>query len=175
MTASPGTPQPKHIGILVIHGIGEENAYGTLDQFGRGLYSYFRNEKNGPLYRMKTQWKERGSDPSHKQQSWIQAQICYERDHDADITGFPSAPERITVAEYYWSPVTKGKIKDVEVLTWLFRAALEPFATSAKTCRPWSPPVPAAWTPNSRPKRATISLCARCFAWFCSTRCSSVH
>ncbi len=127
MTAPPGTPHPKHIGILVIHGIGEENAYGTLDQFGRGLYSYFQHEKNGPLYTMKTQWKERGSDPSHKQQSWIQAQIGYERHHDADITGFPSAPERITVAEYYWSPVTKGKIKDVEVLTWLFRAALEPF------------------------------------------------
>src|SRR5581483_10564293 len=116
--------RPRHVGILVIHGIGKENPYGTLDAFARGLYGCF--ETAGPVgYDMATEWKERGSDPSHKQQSWTQAQIrfaprgnsCAER---------ANAP-RITIAEYYWSPATKGRLKDLDVLTWLIRTGLEPF------------------------------------------------
>jgi hypothetical protein len=110
----------KHIGILVIHGIGEQNAYDALDSFARGLYQHFGGPDN-PDYDLKAEWKERGSDPSHAQKEWTQAQIRFEPRSTA--AGRP----RLTVAEYYWSPVTKGKSKDLAVLTWLIRTGLEPF------------------------------------------------
>jgi hypothetical protein len=123
-----GAPSRKHIGILVIHGMGNENPYGPLDQFARGLYWHYR--KNGaqassnPPYQMQTEWRQRDSDdPAHLQSSWTQAQIRFQRSPGADAT----LPESITIAEYYWSPATKGKIKDLAVLTWLIRIALEPF------------------------------------------------
>ena len=111
----------KHIGVLVIHGMGEANPYDTLDAFARGLYTHFGGPDN-PRYTMQTEWKERGSDPAHNQKSWTQAQIRFEPTAAAD----PAAP-RLTVAEYYWSPASKGKVKDLAVLTWLVRTALEPF------------------------------------------------
>ena len=114
------------MGILVIHGMGEENPYGALDAFTRGLYQHFRDARGNPGYAMRTQWKERGADPAHRQTSWTQAQIQFEKLKAADGQ-FPDAPERLTVAEYYWSPATKGKIKDLAVLTWLIRTGLEPF------------------------------------------------
>jgi hypothetical protein len=126
MAATPGpapntTAPRKHIGILVIHGMGEENPYGPLGQFVQGLYKHFQK----PVYNMQTEWKERGSDPSHEQKSWTQAQIRFEEPDNAPQ--LPNRPPRLTVAEYYWSPATKGKLKDVAVLTWLIRTGLEPF------------------------------------------------
>lgn len=112
----------KHIGILVIHGMGDEDAYGTLDSFARGLYRHFGGPGN-PAYRMQTEWKERGSDPSHLQQEWTQAQIRFE---PVVPCAGGSEPPRLTVAEYYWSPATKGKMKDLDVLLWLIQAGLSP-------------------------------------------------
>ncbi|MGB8029530.1 MAG: hypothetical protein WCF30_07670 [Terracidiphilus sp.] len=124
-TSADGTGAgARHVGILVIHGIGNENPYGTLDSFARGLYEHFG--KYGPAgYEMAAEWKERSSDPSHKQQSWTQAQIRFTpaAGSQADAIGAP----RITMAEYYWSPATKGRLKDLDVLTWLIRTGLEPF------------------------------------------------
>jgi hypothetical protein len=125
-TDIPGVtlPSARHVGILVIHGIGDEEPYGTLDSFARGLYRHFVN--SGPAgYKMAAEWKERGADPSHKQQSWTQAQIHFAptRDSDAEKISAPS----ITMAEYYWSPATKGRLKDLDVLSWLIRTGLEPF------------------------------------------------
>jgi hypothetical protein len=122
----PHPPRRRHIGILVIHGIGAERAYGALDAFTRGLYRHFHDAQAKPVYAMDAEWKERGADPAHKQSSWTQAQIHFEKDAAADPQ-FAAAPDRMTVAEYYWSPATKGKIKDLAVLTWLFRSGLEPF------------------------------------------------
>lgn len=116
-----GAGRRKHIGILVIHGMGDENAYGTLDAFARGLFRHYGGPKNS-TYSMQTEWKERGSDPAHKQTSWTQAQVRFE-----PAAGASSTVPRLTVAEYYWSPATKGKMKDVAVLTWLLRTGLEPF------------------------------------------------
>ncbi len=129
MSTSSGSPHPqqqpnanpKHIGILVIHGMGEANPYGPLDAFARGLYKYY-GDSTASRYTMQADWKERGSDPSHKQQSWTQAQVLF----------VPAPPDEkpvphLRLAEYYWSPVTKDKMKDIAVLTWLIRTALEPF------------------------------------------------
>jgi hypothetical protein len=123
-----GVSSRKHIGILVIHGMGNENPYGPLDEFARGLYWHYRSNRGqdsiNPPYQMRTDWRQRDcDDPAHLQSSWTQAQIRFERNQDADA----SLPESITIAEYYWSPATKGKIKDLAVLTWLVRIALEPF------------------------------------------------
>ncbi len=120
-------PNRKHVGILVIHGMGNEDPYGPLDEFARGLYWHYRSHHSRagqPPYQMQTVWRQRDSDdPAHLQRSWTQAQIRFERGPDADAT----LPESITVAEYYWSPAAKGRIKDLAVLTWLIRVALEPF------------------------------------------------
>lgn len=110
----------KRIGVLIIHGMGEQNAYDTLDLFARGLYRHFVKTR-GAAYDLKAEWKERGSDPSHAQKEWTQAQIRFEP--NAAGAGLP----QLTVTEYYWSPVTKGKLKDIAVLTWLIRTGLEPY------------------------------------------------
>ncbi len=133
MSTSSGSPHPqrqanasanpKHIGILVIHGMGEANPYDPLDAFARGLYQCYGGPHT-PCYTMHTDWKERGSDPSHKQQSWTQAQLLFEP--NSERPGAVHLPH-LRLAEYYWSPVTKDKMKDIAVLTWLIRTGLEPF------------------------------------------------
>jgi hypothetical protein len=115
-------PAAKHVGVLVIHGIGTEDSYSTLDQFARGLYRHYGGN-TVPSYTMATEWNRRAADPAHQQKFWTQAQIRFDATPAAD----PEQPQRITMAEYYWSPATKGKIKDIAVLTWLFRTGIEPF------------------------------------------------
>jgi hypothetical protein len=121
--SNDGFPCARRVGVLVIHGIGDENPYGTLDSFARGLYTHFQGSPGLGGYTMQAEWKERGSDPSHRQQSWTQAQIRFNPDAAAQKAG----GTHIIMAEYYWSPATKGRLKDLDVLTWLIRAALEPF------------------------------------------------
>ena len=115
MSTSSGSPHPqrqantsanpKHIGILVIHGMGEANPYDPLDAFARGLYQCYGGPHT-PCYTMHTDWKERGSDPSHKQQSWTRpscslsrtpngpAQSTFPISASLSITGLPSPKTR---------------------------------------------------------------------------------
>jgi hypothetical protein len=148
-----GAQATKRIGILVIHGIGQANPYETLDSFARGLYRHFHTRSadgsESPVYAMQTEWKQRTSDPSHKQQSWTQAQILFtKRGEDPLPAAFPNAPKELTMAEYYWSPATKGKLKDLDVLTWLIRTGLEPFRYLSENLQAMEAPIEESGQPR---------------------------
>jgi hypothetical protein len=118
-TESGGASSPKRrIAILVIHGIGEQKPYETLDHFARGLLTSLRAEK-------KTDWTigprlDACSDPLHIQKDWTRTSVRLE----------PAAPTNairdITLFEYYWAPITEDKISYAGSLQFLIATCLKP-------------------------------------------------
>jgi hypothetical protein len=99
--------------MLVIHGIGEQNPYETLDNFARHLTEFFK--------------KECGFKPAIKPEKiehddWVE--VCLH------LTTPDRGPKRgtgeIDLYEYYWAPCTEGKITYREVLRWLAITTLTP-------------------------------------------------
>jgi hypothetical protein len=94
--------------LLVIHGIGEQNPYETLDQVARGFARYFRGRNATPV-------------------------LLPERIRHADWTevavhlDFPAHErERLSLFEFYWAPYTEGKATYRGVIGWLLRTVLSP-------------------------------------------------
>ncbi|MGH9861881.1 MAG: hypothetical protein ACRD35_00495 [Candidatus Acidiferrales bacterium] len=98
--------------ILVIHGIGEQNPYETLDSFAQGLARHFSSQGARPLLR-----------PERiRHESWTEIAIHLEFAESATANGL----RRLSLFEFYWAPYTEGKVTDRQVLTWLIRTALSP-------------------------------------------------
>jgi hypothetical protein len=122
-------PTSKRVAFLVIHGIGQQRPYETLDQFGRGLISSFVSEKGAPNWKIYPQL-EICKDPNHAQQSWVRA--SYRIAPDVPVA-FQSDLHRgetiedISLIEYYWAPITQDKITYTGSLLFLIRAGLQPF------------------------------------------------
>jgi len=97
--------------ILVIHGIGEQNPYETLDQFARGFAGYFTGQGTAPTLR-----------PERiRHEGWTEVAVHLEFPH-----ANPRSLERLSIFEFYWAPYTEGKVTDRGVLWWLLRTALTP-------------------------------------------------
>jgi hypothetical protein len=131
----PEQPQPippaTHVGILVIHGMGEENPYDTVDQFARGVYDEVRAARPAAGYVIQTEWRERAAGPAFSATSWTQAQLKF-----VPTLAAPSqATPEYLLSEYYWSPLTKDKVKDLDVIYYLIRAGLSPFRYLAENLR----------------------------------------
>lgn len=120
----------KRIAVLVIHGIGQQRPYETLDQFARGLLESFRNDTKAPEWKIYPQL-EICKDPSHAQQSWVRASYRIKPDTPVDFqSGFQTrgdSIEDISLFEYYWAPITQDKISYTSSLFFLIRAGLQPF------------------------------------------------
>ncbi|HEX9225015.1 MAG TPA: hypothetical protein VF860_16925 [Candidatus Acidoferrales bacterium] len=122
--ANPGVPQEKqapankakttNTAILVIHGIGEQNPYDTLDSFARGFAHYFQTEAGQPLLTL------RPERISHK--DWTEVAIHLESDRPLTPRGL----RRLSLFEFYWAPFTEGKVTYRGVLSWLARTTLTP-------------------------------------------------
>ncbi len=143
---------PKTVGILVIHGMGEENPYGPLDQFARGFLDELRDRKQH--YRIGAEWKERRSSQTSAQGSWVQAQLRLQPLNDEGEAQAPTTarPEYL-LAEYYWSPMTKGKAGDIDVLLYLIRSGTSPFRYIAEN---WNQISRAAHAGSGRQKLVLI-------------------
>jgi hypothetical protein len=122
-------PASKRIAFLVIHGIGQQRPYETLDQFGRGLLESFARDKNAP-------WKiypqlEICRDPNQARQSWVRASYRIAPDSpvafQSDLHNPGENIEDISLIEYYWAPITQDKITYTGSLLFLIRAGLQPF------------------------------------------------
>ena len=120
MTQPASVPRSLHPGstaVLVIHGIGEQNPYETLDSFARGIFSFLKSPSpNGP-----------GLDPrlsplkiAHK--DWTQVGIRIEVTPAAGKT----TTDTIDLFEYYWAPYTEDKLSARNTITWLIRTDLSP-------------------------------------------------
>ncbi len=101
--------------ILVIHGIGQQDPYETLDQFARGLADHLGDHMAGqqqpipqPLLISHEGWNE----------------VVIRLGVYDGLT--PSEPRIIDLYEYYWAPHTQGKISYVQTLNWLRRTVLTP-------------------------------------------------
>jgi hypothetical protein len=123
-------PASKRIAFLVIHGIGQQRPYETLDQFGRGLLESFASDKNAPAWKIYPQL-EICRDPNHAQQSWVRASYRIAPDtpvvFQSDLHTPGETIEDISLIEYYWAPITQDKITYSGSLLFLVRAGLQPF------------------------------------------------
>src|SRR6266699_843716 len=101
-----------HTAILVIHGIGEQNPYETLDSFARGLATHFADRK--PVLRAER--------ISHEEWTEVAVHVQF---NDA-VT--PRGLKHLSVFEFYWAPFTEDKVSYWGVLRWLARTAFTPLA-----------------------------------------------
>lgn len=101
--------------MLVIHGIGEQNPYETLDQFSRNLMRYLSNE--GGIDDLEI------SAARYDHNDSIEARIRLSTEKFGPA---PDQPGLIDVYEYYWAPETEDKISYKETLSWLIRTTLTP-------------------------------------------------
>ncbi len=101
-----------HTAILVIHGIGEQNPYETLDSFARGLAKHFADSK--PALRAER----------IRHEDWTEVAVHVE--FEGPVT--PRGLKHLSVFEFYWAPFTEDKVSYWGVLGWLARTALTPLA-----------------------------------------------
>jgi hypothetical protein len=98
--------------LLVIHGIGEQNPYETLDQAARGFARHFRDRRHEPTLR-----PERV-----RHDEWTEVAV------HLDFADPASARDltRLSLFEFYWAPFTEGKATWRGVLGWLIQTAFSP-------------------------------------------------
>ncbi len=126
----------ERVAILVIHGIGQEQPYETLDQFSRNLLASLNHiDQDDPPSQSPRDWTiqpqlDRPADPTGADTAWIRA--SYRLVPPADTQpAFRSQPtahiEDVTLFEYYWAPVTQDKITYTGSLAFLAQAGFKPF------------------------------------------------
>lgn len=102
----------KRTAILVIHGIGQQNPFETLNSFAQGLGNYLDDQCATVTYR-----------PERiRHQGWTE--VALHLDLDKPVT--KKGTQRLSLHEYYWAPHTQGKVTYRGVLAWLIRTALTP-------------------------------------------------
>ena len=101
-----------HTAMLVIHGIGEQNPYDTLDSFARGLANHFADRK--PTLRAER----------IRHEDWTEVAIHVEFERAAT----PNGLRRLSLFEFYWAPFTEDKVSYWGVLKWIARTAFTPLA-----------------------------------------------
>jgi hypothetical protein len=117
----------ERIAILVIHGIGQQRPYETLDHFAHGLLDSFAT--SGVSWSVQPQL-DVAKDPTHLQQDWVRASLRLIPPSPQPFTNQSNSTaliENITLFEYYWAPITQDKISYTGSLTFLIDAGLKPF------------------------------------------------
>lgn len=111
------------IAILVIHGMGTQKPYETLDQFARGLEPLLNPPSQSLAYARTLEYREHDSDAAKQQKHWTQAIVRFrslQPEHSEQ-------PALIDLVEYYWAPIINGRVKALQSLQFLIRSALTPF------------------------------------------------
>jgi len=117
--------------MLVIHGIGEQNPYETLDSFARGIFTHLTrsrglNAKLCPIEIAHADWTQVG----------MRIGIfppgipppCPEKDASPDAAPNPADKPAayVDLFEYYWAPETEDKLSAVETLKWVLKTDFTP-------------------------------------------------
>lgn len=111
-TAPDPAPKTGKTAILVIHGIGQQDPYETLDQFARGLADHFRVHQGQPSLEPLLISRE----------GWNEVAVRLTLRGRATRLGCRT----LDLYEFYWAPYTEGKISYVQTLKWLRRTILTP-------------------------------------------------
>lgn len=106
----PVHPSTEKTAILVVHGIGQQRPFETLDAFARGLVDHFRDRGPGlrPRRIQHAGWTE------------VALEVAFDR------PATPRGLRRLHLFEYYWAPHTQRLVSDRAVLAWLLRTGLTP-------------------------------------------------
>jgi len=116
------------VAILVIHGMGQQKPYETLDSFTRNLMESLGN--SGPSWVIRPQL-DQVADPVRNSKSWTRASFRITPPDPANPPSFTSDPKssisEISLFEYYWAPITQDKVTYSGSLTFLIKAGLQPF------------------------------------------------
>jgi hypothetical protein len=118
---------PKRTAVLVLHGIGAQKPYETLDQFARGLLGYFRLPDSAQPHPARSphpptqevRLRQHKANLNTNEQDWTQAFV---RVRSASRPG-----DLIDVYEYYWAPVITDRVSELQSLKFLIGAGLSPF------------------------------------------------
>jgi hypothetical protein len=110
------------VAILVIHGMGTQKPYETIDQFSRGIEGLLKSRATA-RYTRTLEYREHPSDPARQQEHWTQAIVRFRSLEPED----PGQPALIDIIEYYWAPIINGRVKALHSLKFLIRSALTPF------------------------------------------------
>ena len=104
--------------ILVIHGIGEQNPYETLDQFSRNLTRYLKHEGGIDDLTIRAEKIDHND--------WVEAMVRLETRAHGPRTQEGHESAFIDLYEYYWAPLTEDKISYKETISWLIKTTLTP-------------------------------------------------
>ncbi len=109
--------------LLIIHGIGEQNPYETLDSFARGVFRYLRdtqhlNAKLCPIEIAHKDWTQVGMrigifDANRELPE------CPESSAHAAEKGEDEPDARVDLFEYYWAPLTEDKLSAAQTVKWV--------------------------------------------------------
>lgn len=103
-----------NLAVLVIHGIGQQNPYETLDSFARGLFRHFNGFPGcAPYLQPERVLTEEGVRTI--------VHIGFRRPNPWNL-------RRVTLHELYWAPMTQDQVTYWESLRWLIRADLNPLS-----------------------------------------------
>ncbi len=117
--ASDSSPGTSKTAILVIHGIGQQDPYETLDSFGRGFVDHFR----GQFARAGGSNDVREIRPvRHNHGTWTEVALRLRFEKPATDRGL----QELHLHEYYWAPHTQGRVTYRAVLNWLIRTVFTP-------------------------------------------------
>jgi len=114
----------ENVAILVIHGIGQQAPYETLDQFTQGLLGSFQTAgaKCTLLPHL-----DICRDPLREQSQWVRASCHLNFDAPVAMQSENSSVGHISFFEYYWAPITQDKISYTGSLLFLIKCGLTPF------------------------------------------------
>lgn len=121
---------PKRTAVLVLHGIGAQKPYETLDQFGRGLLGFFRPTppiQNPPIRAnqlsdpptQEIRLRQYKANLNTNEKDWTQAFVR--------VRPGRNSSDVIDLYEYYWAPVITDHVSALQSLTFLISAGLSPF------------------------------------------------
>jgi hypothetical protein len=115
---APRILQSARTAILVIHGIGEQNPYETLDQFARNLTRYLKHEGGIDDLTVSAQKIDHND--------WVEAMVHLETKAHGPRTMEGHTSAHIDLYEYYWAPMTEDKISYKQTISWLIKTTLTP-------------------------------------------------
>jgi hypothetical protein len=111
------------LAVLVIHGMGTQKPYETLDQFARGLEPLLNPPAHPKSYDRTLEFREHPTDPAMQQKHWTQAIVRFRSVQPEHA----EQPSLIDLVEYYWAPIINGRVRALQSLQFLIRSALTPF------------------------------------------------
>ena len=124
----PEESMSEKVAIFVIHGMGQQKPYETLDSFTRNLMESLGNV--GPSWIIRPQL-DQVADPVRNSKSWTRASFKITPPDNTNPPRFASdstsSISEISLFEYYWAPITQDKVTYSNSLTFLIRAGLQPF------------------------------------------------